>query len=353
MFAANGLIVMKKIFVHCGIHKTGTTALQTAFMQKSGVLRQRGILYPKTGRLDTLGGGHHNIAWEVSRDRRFVPHLGDITKLVEEIDAFSGNVVLSSEDFESALLNSSMMRNFIQRLGACNAEIYIVFNVRNQLSYCQSLFAENLGQNIGEEYMRYVDEITRNGHFRIKEWVFHFDYMALIESLSSLPVQLIVRNFHALVKQSSIADFLDLIELDDENFKEHIGYRSNERPPLLDAIKNFCVNRFNRPPGDREIMCIRTITGMIGGRKLINLPSTKTMFRDAFMEGNRKICEQFGFAVDGLDLPVGSSETGVYYERLFSFELQCLILKMRNLMIAGQRQEAERSAEAFVAAATA
>jgi hypothetical protein len=41
-------------------------------------LRAAGILYPNAGCLDSLGSGHHNIVWQISRDRRFDREYGDI-----------------------------------------------------------------------------------------------------------------------------------------------------------------------------------------------------------------------------------------------------------------------------------
>jgi hypothetical protein len=46
--------------------------------------------------------GHHNIAWELCGDRRFRPDLGTIDDFFSEIDKSDRNVILSSEDFESA-----------------------------------------------------------------------------------------------------------------------------------------------------------------------------------------------------------------------------------------------------------
>lgn len=321
-------------------------------MRRADVLRQHGVLYPRTGRLDTLGGGHHNIAWQVSRDGRFVYNLGDIAKLVDEINAFPGNAVISSEDFESILHDRKKIDDFVNQLNGCAAQINFVVYLRNQLSYCQSIFLENLGQHVGEEFRQYVDDVTSYGFMRVKEWAFQFDYLAMLNSLSLGTARLIVRNFHDLTKKSSIADFLQLIGLDDKPFQDRIDHRANERQSSIEAMRSFCVNRLNRPLGEREIVNLSIINHQIDKQKLVNLSSTKTKFQEIFAEGNAQICRQFDLSLKGLDLSSPTTEGGVSYEGLFSFELQCTMMTMRNQIIAGQRAEAERSAAAFVSAAT-
>jgi hypothetical protein len=63
---------MKKIYIHCGFHKTGSTAVQIALSQNAERLRTEGYLYAHTGLVgDRMRQGHHNIAWELAGDRRF------------------------------------------------------------------------------------------------------------------------------------------------------------------------------------------------------------------------------------------------------------------------------------------
>jgi hypothetical protein len=93
----------RRLFIHCGLHKTGTKALQIFLRNNTKRLRDAGILYPYAGCLDSVASGHHNIAWQIARDRRFDKALGDIGALAKEIGNFSGDILLSSEDFEGAL----------------------------------------------------------------------------------------------------------------------------------------------------------------------------------------------------------------------------------------------------------
>ncbi len=345
---------MTQIFVHCGLHKTGTTALQTVLMRKAAVLAQNGILYPRTGRLDVLGGGHHNIAWQIARDRRFDPNLGTVEALVEEIKGFDGKIVLSSEDFESILGNRSLIDRFFSAFAGANPDVHFVIYLRNQMSYCESIFIENLSQNIGEEYPRYVHDIIRNGYLGLKDWSFQFDYAGMLKLAGASPARLIVRNFHE-AETGLLANFLDALQIDPALFEDSFEFRSNERLPTVQALRMFCRNRLGRSLGEREVQAVKIVNDLIGERRLRSTAATLAAFRDTFTGGNLEICLQYDLPPHGLDMNTHASfgEDVLNYEAIFSFELQHLVAAMRNLIIDGKLDEATTLAERFIRDATA
>lgn len=93
-------IPQKKLYLHIGTHKTGTTALQVFLSKNDRRLQDTGFLFPKSGRIGTFSG-QHNIAWELNGDPCFDKALGNLAELSQEISS-SGchNICLSSEDFE-------------------------------------------------------------------------------------------------------------------------------------------------------------------------------------------------------------------------------------------------------------
>ena len=111
------------MFVHCGLHKTGTTAIQTAFAEHRDRLRAHGVLYPSRGSHQV---GHHNLAWELTGDRRFDPAALTLARVVREIAAFGGDVVLSSEDFESILDRADLIAPLLRQLGTTRRDIRVV-----------------------------------------------------------------------------------------------------------------------------------------------------------------------------------------------------------------------------------
>ena len=91
------------MLLHTGLHKTGTTALQSFLSTAAEELSTRGLLYPMAGRPPDFPDGHHNIAWQLGGDRRFRSSAGTLDDVASEISAFPGDAILSSEDFEGVL----------------------------------------------------------------------------------------------------------------------------------------------------------------------------------------------------------------------------------------------------------
>ena len=60
----------KRIIIHAGTHKTGTTFLQSFLSLNYKRLLDKGILFPLSGKIGKFSG-HHNIAWQLNDDERF------------------------------------------------------------------------------------------------------------------------------------------------------------------------------------------------------------------------------------------------------------------------------------------
>ena len=132
---------MKKLYIHVGLHKTGTTGIQALLTANTKQLAQRGVFYPDTGRIaNTLeytavpAYAHHNIP--------LVTMGGDdslLHKLIKEIkDSDSHTAVISSEVFMQQFKNdlSNISRLAILR---DHFEVKIVFYLRRQDSLYESV----------------------------------------------------------------------------------------------------------------------------------------------------------------------------------------------------------------------
>ena len=60
----------RKLIVHVGAPKTGTTTIQTALDLNALKLADGGWVYPKNGRSKAVPAAHHNLAYECDQNRR-------------------------------------------------------------------------------------------------------------------------------------------------------------------------------------------------------------------------------------------------------------------------------------------
>ena len=84
-----------------------------------------------------LGHGHHNIAWQIMRDRRFMRTVGTIDDLASEVAHFDGDVILSSEDFELIIDCPDRFAPLRLHPALRDREFTFVVYVRNQVAYAE------------------------------------------------------------------------------------------------------------------------------------------------------------------------------------------------------------------------
>jgi hypothetical protein len=131
----------KTIFLHVGVHKTGTTAIQVLFSQAQEALAARGVLYPLVGRPKdrTFAYGHHELPWHMLGRRVSSETL--LADLRDEIRLSSAHtVVLSSEEFDR--LNDEQSSNLVRELPAATKKV--VFYYRRQADILQGLYGTEI-----------------------------------------------------------------------------------------------------------------------------------------------------------------------------------------------------------------
>jgi hypothetical protein len=135
----------KKLILHIGRHKTGTTGIQLFMSTQANVLANYGICYPLSGRdiSETQStedqAAHHGMARALMGGRDAArTYLRDIQpKFFEEISRYS-TVVLSSEGFQN-VENFDLLSEFFEGF-----EIEIICYLREYLSYVVSSFIQEV-----------------------------------------------------------------------------------------------------------------------------------------------------------------------------------------------------------------
>jgi hypothetical protein len=95
---------LKKLIIHPGFHKTGTTALQQALSEVRHELLESKIIYPHTA-----GNAHHRAAWSIiektwgwkKRGGRSTAPI-EWKKLEKKISSSKETAIISSEFFSEA-----------------------------------------------------------------------------------------------------------------------------------------------------------------------------------------------------------------------------------------------------------
>jgi hypothetical protein len=163
-------------FVHIGTHKTGTTSLQAMLGKNETLFRNAGVFIPKAGRIEQNSAAHHNVAWELGRDKRFDPRLGTFETLLQEAAAVDApNICLTSEDFELLHGDSAALQGLRDGLLSIGYTPAIVLYLRPQVEYLESLYAEIIKLwDIG--FAEYMETVLSDGAWRTS--LFEYDQLA-------------------------------------------------------------------------------------------------------------------------------------------------------------------------------
>jgi len=130
---------MKSLILHIGTHKTGSTALQQWFSANDEKLRDKGVLYPSSGRPVTGPvWGHHLLPWAIQR-RRGIDSEKVWAELKKEIEASNAHtVVISSEEFDD--LSKAEVARVAEHLAPWS--LRVVIYLRNPYDFMVSYYKQ-------------------------------------------------------------------------------------------------------------------------------------------------------------------------------------------------------------------
>jgi hypothetical protein len=270
--------------------------------------------------------------------------MGDLNALSSEIRHFDGDVILSSEDFESVVGHQERWQPLVSSTRSVDREIVLVIYVRNQVDYLESLFQEMLRQGFGDDYMSFVNAVLSNGYLRLHEWEFLFDYAAVADKLRMVPdFKVIFRNYHTLRERSPILDFAFIVGMDSMHFSQTASDRFNARDTLSASLTMFYRNRVGRSLDSGETKIIQLLTEQIR-TKTNTTGALRGKLDQSFHRSNNEFCERFGLPKEGLvteEEPVRHARE-FSMQRAFSAETQSTIRDLSFLVI-GDSDEVEAS----------
>lgn len=179
----------RRLIIHIGTHKTGTTAIEKFLSLNRLALEKYGIYIPKTG-LSGKYDGHHNIAWELHGETPlFNTKFGTLNDLEKELAGISYKTVVISSDYFECFYDSNdrlkKLKDFTDRLGM---ETHIVVCFRQETEYIPMIYEELLKGGLSMDFNDFVAEIIENGKIYFKRyggWDFCFDYNKIVSGFSN------------------------------------------------------------------------------------------------------------------------------------------------------------------------
>jgi len=112
---------MKTVYLHIGMHKTATTAIQVCLRENEKALAALGYAMPKSG---VSGTTHNNIAFSIRSLPRYDPEKGGVDELVDELSTSKfDRFIISAEALDH--LTAQQIGLLQQKLRAFDVRIIV------------------------------------------------------------------------------------------------------------------------------------------------------------------------------------------------------------------------------------
>lgn len=225
---------MRKLILHAGRHKTGTTTLQDFLYGNSEFLLQHNYNYPRYG---LKGSGHHRIGAALTRAN--IKSLGvDVVKALDDhrtnlhqvLDTHSSDLIISSEAFQNC--DPRVVKDFFS-----DFDTEVVIYLREEMGYLISSYAQKV------QASRYTGSIEE--YF---ESTFKDNYGRFVSGWDREfgdKLQLRVYERGELVGRDIVLDFMSgVLGFDQEKVAAHYQ-KNNANPTLTRALLEYkrAVNR--------------------------------------------------------------------------------------------------------------
>jgi hypothetical protein len=269
---------MKRLFLHFGRHKCGTTSIQKTLYHNRTKLLESGYYYPLTG---IRVAAHHEIA-EALSNKTPSANADTLEKLYQELKSEvqltnCRNVIVSSEQLQSC--NPAMVANFFR-----DFDVIPVCYLREQAAYLRSSYLQKVHAT---DYTGTVEQFYQEG-FSTDYRVFLERWKAAFES--DISVRLFDRD--SLTDGDVVRDFLmAILGLTSEEL-ENLQLLSDENPSLSREMLEFKLEYNTRglPNNGTVYFGLGKLSKASGSKYEIPLAITEAV-RQQYAESNRWVEE--------------------------------------------------------------
>lgn len=282
---------MKKIYLHIGTHKTGSTAIQMFMARNRRALRESGIHYLENGcpDLKAVAYGHHLLPWSVQNRKNVAmaiwkPVLNEINQ------SPSDQIVISSEEFDR------LTDEQIEILGTkLPVKPLIVVYLRRQEDLIESLYATEV---VYSGRQTHFSEFMHDCGIRLD-----YDEMLSAWERISVPNSLVVKRYdrRLFINNNVVADFLSILPVSSAlrvNALEVEANKSLPRAAVL-AVKHLWKLDLGAAQTYRAIEALEKVYRNRRTKLDIISPSQRLEVIERYGASNRRVKERYFDSFDG------------------------------------------------------
>jgi hypothetical protein len=224
---------LKKLILHPGWSKTGTSAIQKALNSCSEYLVDNGVLYSK--KLQQIDNAHHKFALAFGSRGPYTSPLSAgeaINLLNEEFSTSECHTLILSSELSPIYFRHRAFEEFAK---TTFDEVELVFTIRDQASLLLSLFS----QLVTDPNVRYRESIFLLFMKNIEDLNFYEKISAWLEYVSKDSIKVLPYS------RKIVSDFFALLGIDEAQVILADGVNKSIHPKYLIALQDQCRNLDN------------------------------------------------------------------------------------------------------------
>lgn len=236
---------MQQIYLHIGIHKTGTSYIQKCLSLNTDFLERLECCYPAEEII--YNSGHHNLPWSYLNQPLVDSSMGPeeyqhhfYHKLVK---SSYKTFIVSSEEFDR--LESNNIDSLAQQLGKHGFQTKIIIYIRRQDRLLTSLYQELIKHGETIHFKPWLASLIENGYSAY--YCRCFDYLNLVRSWLNYfeNVEIVVYDNLNVLGHDIFHFFLQTCLGNDNNFSSLTFPSERSINPSLDLFLIEILRRIN------------------------------------------------------------------------------------------------------------
>lgn len=237
--------MQKKLYIHVGPHKTGTTLIQKICLDNQSNLQVIGINYPNVF-FNFLG--HHGLI-DKARNKSILPSE------IEQIKSYESNILLSSENFID--LNENNW-NYLKEVFH-DFDIQIIYAWRRSSLKMYSMWQEAIKHGENQPFQEYYyQDLVKPGISRRLMQSINIDMLSKVFQKEKIHIL----DYDSLKEKGTLVEnFFNLISVNSEelNIEEyHHGIKNQALKPSLTELLR-CLNSYHQQLGNKPDSMIREL----------------------------------------------------------------------------------------------
>jgi hypothetical protein len=305
---------MATLYLHIGMPKTGTTAIQNFLTDNAEALNKHGICYPDLGfRYPSIGiprNAHFLIASYIEENGKkthrrpaaeYEPGLDQLADLARRYD----RIILSDEAiWRGSTTREDFWPRLKEDLAKRSLDLKIIVYLRRQDLWVQSFWAQKVKKGTTmtfQEYLKYMDEVSYP--------VNYYPYMDMLASVfgkDALVIRLYEKEQYEGEQHSLLSDFLNIFgvplsedfTMKKEFYNPSLAGNSIEMRRLLNNLPDIDRNSHALKQAIRDLQTNHPDTG-IGGSYTWHDTAEQSSYLNSFAESNSRVAREFLDREDG------------------------------------------------------